>query len=201
MLKYFIAHLFILLFCFHVFGQNKLYVTGKITDANTGKPVEHVHVKAQQQNVLAVSNTKGVYAIVFYRKEYPTLIFSHTTYTTFYEPLNTVNDTVYLDVKLVPKIEVLTGVEITSKKEPEIVFKSAKISISDYEFYEDKYIFLAYEKRLNKNSELYLVDENETILASHFIPGEPVELYTDYLGNINLICKTSIYRIGIDNEK
>ena len=202
MFKYLIGYLLIFLLCLNTFGQKKVYVMGKITDEVTDQPIENVHIKVQQQNVLALSKRDGEYRFSFYSKQaYFTLIFSHTSYATVYEPLNTTKDTIYLNVKLVPKVEVLGEVDITSKKEPEIVFKSSKISISDYEFYKDKYIFLAYEKRLNKDSEIYLVDEQETIINKHFIPGEPVELYTDYLGNVNLICKKSIYRIGVDKDQ
>ena len=62
-------------------------------------------------------------------------------------------------------------------------------------------MFLVYGKRLNKDSELYLVDENENIISRHFVPGEPVELYSDYMGNVNLICKNSIYRVGVNKDK
>jgi len=201
MLKHLVGYVLFFFLCITVVGQGKLYIIGNITDATTGNPIENVHVKVQQQNVLTLSSAKGAYNLSLYKKKYPTLIFSHTTYATLYEPLNSKKDTIYLNVKLVPKVEQLIEVNIESEKKPEIVFKSAKISISDYEFSEDKYIFLAYGKRLNKDSEIYLVNEHETILGSHFIPGNPIELYTDYLGNINLICKHKIYRILVEGNQ
>ncbi|MCO6501098.1 MAG: carboxypeptidase-like regulatory domain-containing protein [Vicingus serpentipes] len=202
MMKHLVGYLLVFFFCLNSFGQGKIVVEGKITDAVTGKPIENVHIKVQQQNVLSLSNQQGDYHFSFYaKKQYVALIFSHTSYTTVYEPLNTQKDTFYLNVKLIPKVEELKGVNITSEKKPEIVFKSAKVSISDYEFYDERFIFLAYEKRLNKDSEIYLVDENETIIDKHFVSGEPVELYTDYLGNVNLICEKAVYRVGVDKDK
>jgi hypothetical protein len=203
MLKSLFTVLFFSSISLTIFAQGKLIVMGEITDAVTGKVIENVHVKVQQQNIITSSNSKGKYRLPLYKKTHLTLVFSHTSYKTVYEPLNTKKDTIILNVKLTEKLEELPIVDINSdaKSKPIPVFKSVKISISDYEFYEDKFIFLAYGKRLNKDSEIYLVDENETILGKHFIPGEPVELYTDYLGNINLICKKAIYRIGVNKNK
>jgi hypothetical protein len=189
------------LFTISVMAQNKIIVIGKITDANSGQNIENVHIKVQQENSITNADSKGDYKLNIYKKKYLTLVFSHTSYVTIYELLDTKKDTIYLDVKLKLKLEELPIAEITIERKPEIVFKSTKISIADYEFFEDKFIFLAYSKSLNKDSEIYLVNENETILSKHFIPGTPVELYTDYLGNINLICKKSIYRVGIENDK
>lgn len=183
------------------FAQNKIIVIGKVTDAITGKPIENVYVKIQQQNIVTNTDTKGVYELALHKKKYLTLVFSHVSYVTSYELLDTKKDTIELNIKLKLKLEELPVADVESERKPEIVFKSTKISISDYEFHEDKFIFLAYGKRLNKDSEIYLVNEAETILSKHFIPGTPVELYTDYLGNINLICKKSIYRVGVENDK
>jgi len=200
--KIFLLLISSLLASFSLIGQNKVYVFGKITDAVSGKLIENVHVKVQQQNRMCSANAKGEYHLTIFNKKRITLSFSHIGYETNYEPLvNISTDTVILNVKLNKKVEMLKGVDIVDDNKPQVVFKNPKISISDYEFLEDKFIFLAYGKRLSKDSELLLVDENEKILAKHFIPGTPVELYTDYIGNINLICKKSIYRVEVRKDK
>lgn len=198
--KFYISILFI--FSLNtVIAQDKIVVLGRITDKETGRGIENVHIKVQQQNIINKSGNKGNYLFAIYRKKSVTLVFSHTSYKTVYEPVNTDKDTIFLNLKLTQKLEKLPIVNINSEGKPIPVFRSTKISIADYEFHENNFIFLAYEKRLNKDSEIYLVDEQENILAKHFIPGDPVELYTDYLGNINLICKNSIYRVGVENNK
>jgi len=201
MIKTYIIFLVGFLFSISLIAQNKIVVIGNITNVATGKPIANVHVKIQKQNNLTTSNLKGEYQINCYRKKYITLVFSHTSFVTSYELLDTEKDTIYLNVKLALKLENLPTAIVNGEHKPDVVFKSTKISISDYDFYEDKYIFLAYGKRLNKDSEIYLVDKNEKILSKHFIPGTPVELYNDYLGNTNLICKRAIYRIGVSNDK
>ena len=201
MIKNCIIFLVGFLFSIALSAQNKIVVIGNVTNVATGKRIANVHVKIQKQNKLTTSNLKGEYQINCDRKKYISLVFSHTSFVTSYELLDTEKDTIFLNVKLTLKLENLPTAIVSGKHKPEVVFKSTKVSISDYDFYEDKYIFLAYSKRLNKDSELYLVDKNERILSKHFIPGIPVELYNDYLGNTNLICKKAIYRIGISNDK
>jgi hypothetical protein len=184
-----------------VTAQENIIVFGTVTDLETGKAIEDVHVKVNLRNIITTSNTNGNFQIRFPKKERISLVFSHTSYQTTYELIPIKNDTLKLNVKLKKKIENLPPFTFNDNGLPQIVFKSPKISIADYEFYEDKLLFLVYGKRLSKDSEIYLVDENENIISKHFVPGEPVELYSDYLGNINLICKTAIYRIGIENDK
>ena len=190
------------LFCFHfVFSQSKTVVVGDISEVKTGKRIENVHVKLLKQNIVGYSNDRGEYSITFYQKERATLVFSHIGFETVYEPVILTDDTIRLSVKLKKKVTSIPIVNIEDEGQPIVVFKSAKISISDYEFCDDKFIFLGYNKRLNKDSEIYLVDENETILGKHFVPGTPVELYEDYLGNVNLLCKNAVYRVGVNKNR
>lgn len=186
---------------FFVNAQENITVIGSITDEATGKAIEDVHVKVHLRNIITKSNTQGNYQITFQKKERISLIFSHTSYQINYELVSTNKDTLHLNIKLKLKTESLPVYNFNTDGAPETVFKSAKISIADYEFYQDKFLFLVYGKRLNKDSEIYLVDEQENIISKHFVPGEPVELYSDYMGNVNLICKTAIYRIGVQNNK
>ncbi|PCJ28312.1 MAG: hypothetical protein COA97_01380 [Flavobacteriales bacterium] len=199
MVKQFTFLTFFFLASFFIEAQEIIVVIGKITEAITNKGIDNVHVKVSQRNIISKSNVKGNYNISIPKRKRITLVFSHVGYEVTYEPVNTKKDTVRLNIKLVKKIEILPIFTVDGK--PEIVFKSAKINIADYEFYEDKFLFLVYGKRLNKDGEIYLVDEKENIISKHFVPGEPVELYTDYMGNVNLICKRSIYRVGVKNDK
>ena len=67
-----------------------------------------------------------------------TLVFSHVSYETNYEPIVSNQDTLYLNVSLQKKIESLPIYDFAEDGKPKVVFKSAKINIADYEFYEDK---------------------------------------------------------------
>jgi hypothetical protein len=181
-------------------SQNKIVVIGKIiNELSVG--VESVHIKVQQQNIISKSDKNGDYKLELYSNKRVTFVYSHTSYETNYELINLNKDTIYINVKLKTKVEPIKEFVVESESKPEPVFRSTKISISDYEFYEDNFLFLVYGKRLNKDSEIYLVDENENIISKHYVPGEPVELFTDYAGNINLICKKSIFRVEIHLNK
>lgn len=188
------------MFCVSIMSaQDYSYVIGKVADFKSKELIENVHIKVHQRNIIVKTNQTGEFKIRFPKKKRNILVFSHTSYQTHYHPINSEKDTIHLVIDLKEKIEVLP--EFVYSEKPQVVFKSGKISIADYEFYEDRFLFLAYGKRLNKDSELYLVDKNENIVSKHFVPGEPVELYCDYMGNVNLICKNAIYRVGVNKDK
>lgn len=185
-----------------LFGQNKVYVVGRVTDAETKQPIVGAHIKVDKKNIGSITKNDGSYKLSTHKKEKLTLIFSHIGYETVYNEVIIIEqDTVEVDVRLKIKINVIPDYIHRAKGEPIKVFGSTKISIADFEFHQNNFIFLGYKKTLNKNSELYLVDEKENILHQHFIPGKPVELYTDYLGSIHLICENAIYRVEVNRER
>jgi hypothetical protein len=183
------------------YAQEKVIIMGEVVHELTGNPIENVHVKVNQRNVIGRTATSGSFILKAKKVKPLTVVFSHVSFKTVYEPVDVSKDTIVLNIKLSPKVVQLIEYDHNVSGLPEAVFKSTKISIADYEFFEDKYIFLVYGKRLNKDSELYLVNEHEEIISKHFVPGEPVELYSDYMGNVNLICKNSIYRVGVNKDK
>ncbi|MGB0887611.1 MAG: carboxypeptidase-like regulatory domain-containing protein [Vicingaceae bacterium] len=182
-------------------SQETITIKGVVSSANSSKVMSGVHVKVNQQNIISRTSTAGEYSLNLKKNKRIVLVFSHVGYQTIYEPINLDKDTVYLNVVLNEKVENIPVFEVGGERKPVVVFKSGKINVADYEFYEDKYLFLVYGKKMNKDSEIYLVDKNEQIISKHFVPGVPVELYSDYMGNINLICKKAIYRIEVQNNK
>lgn len=200
MLKHSLLIFSLLLIISCIQSQENITVYGKIVAKESGEAVENVHIKVNRRNIITTSNSKGIFSITLPNKNNPVLVFSHTSFETVYEPISSLSDTIELNMGLKRKVEKLPEYEYNEGK-PVTVFKSVKINIADYEFYNDKFLFLVYGKRLNKDSQIYLVDENENILSKHFIPGEPVELYNDYMGNVNLICKKAIYRVEVNKNK
>jgi len=198
-MRYFIFSLFIFL-SITSFGQKNIFVRGTIIDSETKQPIALAHIKIHNQNIITKTDEQGAFNMYFYAQKRTTLVISHTSYQTTYEVVNAEKDTLNLTINLEKKTVELTTFTVEDNSKPIAVFKSVEISIADYEFSKDNFIFIAYEKNPAKDSKLYLVDKQQTILATHFIPCEPVELYTDYLGNINLICKKAIYRIEISNQ-
>jgi len=198
-MRYFIFSLFIFL-SISAFGQKNIFVRGTIIDSETKQPIALAHIKIHNQNIITKTDEQGAFNMYFYAQKRTTLVISHTSYQTTYEVVNAEKDTLNLTINLEKKTVELTTFTVEDNSKPIAVFKSVEISIADYEFSKDNFIFIAYEKNPAKDSKLYLVDKQQTILATHFIPCEPIELYTDYLGHINLICKKAIYRIEISNQ-
>jgi hypothetical protein len=85
---------------------------------------------------------------------------------------------------------------------PVQVFGSERISVEDFELLEDnKCILLTYERRLNKGSEVILVDENEKILSTHKVGKDAKELIRDFQGHINLLKDSSVYKIEVVEDE
>jgi hypothetical protein len=193
----------LLLICILGKAQNKIYICGSINSIKNNAPLESVHVSIQGGNAATVSKKNGSFCISVWKKINYTITFSHLSYkkksqTIEIKEIN--NDTLFFSVLLEEKDYLLNEVTVSANYTPDTIFGNTKISIADFDFYEDKFIFLTYEKRLEKESEIMLVDENENIISRHFVPGEAQELYRDYLGNINVLCKKNIYKINISGN-
>lgn len=204
MKRFFLLSFLLLFSCFiSIKAQNKVFVCGSVYSLKNNKPIEGVHISLQGRNIATTSNQQGQFCFSVWKKTNYTLSFSHLAYNKKFTGIDlekTENDTLFIPIYLEEKEYTLPEVTVSDTYTPDTIFSSTKISIYDYDFYENKFIFLAYEKRLNKESEILLVDENESIISRHFIPGEAQELYRDYLGNINVLCKNNVYKIDFSGN-
>jgi len=92
-------------------------------------------------------------------------------------------------------------VVITAKK-VDTVFGSSEFSIADYILLkQDKILLLTYDKRIEKEAKLTLVNENQGVINTYSIPAQAISLYKDYAENNYLICKNKIYAITITNNE
>ena len=73
--KYF---LFIALFfsSFFLFGQGMIVVKGKVISYEKGEPMENVHVKVNQRNIVAKTDKYGDYQISLPKKKNSVLVYS-----------------------------------------------------------------------------------------------------------------------------
>lgn len=177
-----------------------VYIEGDVRSIDN-KPIEGAHIKVQYKNIVAVSDVKGKFNLKLRTNNKLYLTISHVKYATKYVELTKLSDTIGININLKEKIEQINQVIISGKNKPDTVYVSTVLSVEDFEFFNDKLILLAYGKRLGKDAKLYLTDNNQEIIYEHFIPDKPIELYSDYLGNINLVCKNSIYRVEPSNTK
>ncbi len=183
-------------------AQAQVTIIGNILSDDKNAPIENAAIQIQNTHIGTVSDKSGKFDLkVPFHKQY-TLVFSHINYQTKYRTVTCQHptDTIKINIRLLSKQTTLKPVEITAESKPVTVFKSTKINVADFQFFEDKFLMITYSKNLNKNSELVLTDANEKIIDKHFIPGKPTELYTNYIGQNFLICNNKAYFINIINN-
>jgi hypothetical protein len=181
--------------------QPPLLVMGNITNSETGEPAEGIVVTCKDPARITQSNSKGRYAILVERKaglslEYRGLGYRSKSITITGEMLNRFpNDTMRLDVQLFPELIELQGTTITAG--PDTVFGNWKFFVEDFMFADNnRFVLLTFEKTL-LHAKVVLADDQQHILSSFDVPVEAKELYRDYQGNINVMCKDSAFRVKI----
>ena len=186
--------LLILLSC-SVFAQQRLLVMGEIRSAKDSLPLDEVVVICKDPQRETHSDKKGHYAILIDQKAGQTLEFRLMSYKTVrvkVEPKK--GDTLFISVWMQP--DFITMKEFTLSSGPDTVIGNWRFFIEDYLFLNDsQYVLLTFEKSL-KNAKVMLATENK-IVASTAVPCEAKELYRDYQGHINVMCKDSAFRVKI----
>lgn len=198
--------LFLLLFlaelCMAQFGQ--VIVSGNVVNSSTGKAIPRANISILHHNTGTSSNTKGKYSLIVRGKAGIKISCSHVGFKTVYISINSGDlrkDTLAINFSLKPKPAELKTFNVSAEEKPDTIFGSARVSIADFEFQEDHFIYLAYPKRLDKDSEVLLADRKENVLAKHFIPGKALELYKDHLDQIYVVCEEAAYKLQVFKRK
>ncbi len=185
-------------------AQN-LVVMGKVTDAEApNNAIVRVHVAVMGDNKGAYTNKTGQYKLRIKYEKPIALIFSHIGYASDTVVLSkrlvqqAVNDTLVLNRKLT--FEAIVGPTIDIFAKFDTVFGKKHVSVSDFEFYGDNFIMLAYERRLEKGSKILYVDEDQIVIDSCEVPLEAIELYRDYLDKVYVVCKGGAYEVQVENN-
>ena len=193
---------FATIFSSAIFAQdNRLLVLGKIISGKDSVPMEGVIVTCKNPARNAHSDKNGHYAILLDWKAGQVLEFRMLGYKTETRTITAtllnkaIGDTLHIDLVMQPEIKELTTFVL--KSGPDTVIGNWHFFIEDYLFYEnDKFLLLTFEKTL-KNAKVMLTDENEKIISTVDVPVEAVELYKDYQGHYNVMCKDSAFRIHV----
>ncbi len=176
----------------------RFLVQGTVSDKESGEPVENVNVTIKGQQKGAITNELGQFKL--YVTQLPfTLKFSHISYKSTeksfdYPPEREIVINLSKDTK--PLDEVI----ITSQK-IDTIYRDDVYSVLDYELLEDKIVLLIYKARLTR-SELLITDlEGNKNQSLPVLPGKPLALFKDCLGNIHIITKTKVYQIHLGNDQ
>ncbi|MDG1915042.1 MAG: hypothetical protein P8I55_10690 [Crocinitomix sp.] len=95
-----------------------------------------------------------------------------------------------------------TDIVVVTSNVTDTVFGTQEYSVSDFEFDKSgQLILLTYEKNLTKGAVLRLLDSNQTVIDSYYVPGDAVELRTDFKRNTHLITEEKVYLVDVQKNR
>ncbi len=200
--------LFLLLAGLTIYAQSPpkkyILIKGSVLDKETKQSVQDAGVQVLNSTFATTSAKKGAFELLLPKVKHLTLKCSHLNYKNELREIDLPDetDTIRLTIYLKSKVEELELLTVTANPRPDTVFGNNTFSIQDFDFYEDKYLLLSFDKKTDQPF-VRLVDEGQHILSSFLIPQEAAnvkELYRDFMGYVNIICKESIYRIVVRDD-
>ncbi|MBC7864954.1 MAG: carboxypeptidase-like regulatory domain-containing protein [Bacteroidia bacterium] len=206
MFKLLVSLVFIFSFSFS-WAQKKesVLIYGKVIDKEKGTVIENVSVRINNSTFGTYTDKKGNFEFLLPKVKHYSLLFQTVGFKKEVREveLDENEDSAKLFVYLKAEIYELDAVPVFAHPKPDTIYGSPKYSIADFNFYEDKYLLLTFTKSMEKTT-LRLVDEFKNEITKAEVPeigGEAKELYQDYMGYTNVICKEGIYRVVIRNDK
>ncbi len=113
----------------NAYCQNDSNVFGKITDNTSGLAIQNVEIVLQPSNKGSITDNEGNYSI---KKIIPgkyTVVFKHLGYETVTKSIVVKNDqNIKLDIRLIPKYEMLHEVIIKEKKQEQLSYNIDQIN-------------------------------------------------------------------------
>ena len=195
----------ILVILFHSFlsyAQHTV-IAGYLTDVNSSKPLNKGTILVANSTKGTTANNVGFYKLKIKNKTKVTLHFSYLGYESISKTidLSKSKDTIWLNVQLRNKAQLIDEFSIVADRKPERVHGTQQYSISDFEFYGNDLVFLVYEKTLKKGSSIVWVDRNQSLKAKIEIPTLVNELYCDYRNRIYAIGDEHVYQLTFKRNR
>lgn len=180
-------------------------VRGNVYDKETKKPLSSISVKLLNSTIVTETNKKGAFELMVPRVKHISLLVSSVSWKKEVRELDLEDyrDTVNIYFYLKQETYLLDSVDIFAKTKPDTIFGSNKFSVIDFDFHEDRYILLTIDRKTDKPF-VRLADEGQHILSSFPVPkeaGEIKELFHDFLGYTNVICKEAIFKVRVKGDK
>ena len=115
-MKFILTNLIFLFYLFPLYS-NMFTVRGIVVDYNTGLPIQYACVFIANTTVGIISNDKGEFQLSFSNVGISNLVVTHVSYQTFITNITENEDSLYILIKLKPKIYGIEAVNIY-KKDP-----------------------------------------------------------------------------------
>ncbi len=178
--------------------EEGFYVTGRVTDDQTGEPIEFVNIVVSNTNSGTTTSELGEFILQVSQLPYE-LEFTHVAYETRklrfeYRPLQP------LKVQLTHKSEPLTGVTITSRR-IDTLYADQIYSVLDYELCDRGVLLLIFRNRLSRAELLFQDFDGNTLSELSVLPMKPLSLYRDCLGEVHILSEDKAYQIAFTDQK
>lgn len=190
-------------------AQMQEYLVSGVVKDSAQKPIPGVKVYESSNKKKSVySNNKGYYQISLPLEKGDKIVFDHVGFDkdSFYIRNRLLKSKVVSETK---KIQINS--ELSYMQLPEVVigvnkvdtvFGSEQYAVEDFMILEnDQLLLLAYEKKLDKNPKLLLVNSSQEVLTSYTIPGIPQSLFKDFGGKYYVVCRHKVYTIIIRENR
>ncbi len=182
-----------------------VHLTGKVSDKNSNQALYNVSVKLNNSTLGTRSDKNGNFKLSLPALHHYTLVFFSLGYKKEVLEIEREKnqDSLMVIVRLITDSFSLETINVSANVQPDTVLSSAKYSIADFNFYGNNYILLTFKKSLEKTCIRYCEDSGKEVDVID-VPeeaGEAKEIFYDFMGYSNLLCKNKIYRIIIRNEK
>jgi hypothetical protein len=168
-----------------------------VQDAITDEPIEDVNIQLIDNKSGTITNELGEFEIVVDHLPF-TLQFTHVSFETLSETF-AYPPTRDIVLRMKGKSERLQGVVVTAQK-IDTIYHDDEYSVLDYDLMQDGILLLIFKARLTKAELLYTDFKGNEIATLPVLPGKPLALYRDCLGNSHILTKTRAYQIFLEEQ-
>jgi hypothetical protein len=180
-------------------SQNaEIKISGRVFDINSEAPLVNATIKIKGKDLGSSTNEVGEFHLI--SSKLPVVLeisyvgYETQEHTLEFEPLQP------LVIQLKPKTELLKGVVITIEK-VDTVFMDKHYSVLDYKLLPKGILLLIFRYTLNRSEILYNDYDGNNISSINILPGKPLRMFKDCLGEVHLFTKNKSYQVFFDDTK
>lgn len=207
----------LLFFSLSYFGQTELHIIGKVTDSATNLPIENCFVSIDGTLCAGNTDVRGRYDIncpILTDSIKITCNISNYKSATIIKIRNSKkksSEKIQVDFKLTFESYMLPEMNVSGA--PQTVWSSDQLNVADFAFVGKNLLLLTYEKEerwkkqeeskitLLQGCQLILLDENNKEVLRTSVPEVSINFYVNYLNEVFLRCRQSIFHIRLNDDK